>query len=131
MAYEEKLASMRLKIGTRKSPTRKWTWMNQDGKVKNEHDFITSTKKHIFNDVSVINTVKTESDHRLVRDTLNINARLERSRLIKSTLCPITAQLQNPESFQFELQNRFEALENSIDVDDLNNMVVDTVRTVG
>ncbi|XP_026314581.1 uncharacterized protein LOC113226236 [Hyposmocoma kahamanoa] len=86
----------------RKSPTRKWSWMSPDG-----------------------------SDHRLIRDTLNINIRLERTRLIEFTLRPIPAQLQNPESFQLELQNCFEALENCINVDDLNNMVVDTVRTVG
>ncbi|RVE40675.1 hypothetical protein evm_014675 [Chilo suppressalis] len=113
----------------RKPVTRRWTWISPDGKVKNEIDFIMSTKKQIFNDVSVINAVKTGSDHRLVRGTLNINVKLERSRLIKSTLRPVPAQIQNPERFQ--LQNRFEYLENSIDVDDLNDLVVDTVRTVG
>ncbi|CAH0405305.1 unnamed protein product [Chilo suppressalis] len=38
--------------------------MSPYGKVQNEIDFIMSTKKLIFNDVSVINAVKTGSDHR-------------------------------------------------------------------
>ena len=42
-------------------------------------------------------------------------------------LRPIPAQIQT----HLELQNRFEAFENCLNVDDLNNKVVDTVRTVG
>jgi hypothetical protein len=79
----------------------------------------------------VINAVKTISDHHMVRGILNVNIKLEKSRLTKFTLRPIPAQIQNPESFQLELRNHLEALEKTIDVDDLYNMVVDTVRTVG
>jgi endonuclease/exonuclease/phosphatase family metal-dependent hydrolase len=53
----------------KKPVSRKWTWISPDGKVKNEIDFIMSMKKHIYNDVSVINAVKTGSDHRMVRGT--------------------------------------------------------------
>ncbi|XP_045450545.1 craniofacial development protein 2-like [Melitaea cinxia] len=92
----------------RKPERCKWTWLSPDGTVRNEIDFIMSTKKHIFNDVSVINAVKTGSDHRLVRGTLNIDVKLEKGRLIGSALQPVPAQIQNPESFQPELQNRFD-----------------------
>uniref|UniRef100_S4NVQ8 Endonuclease-reverse transcriptase n=1 Tax=Pararge aegeria TaxID=116150 RepID=S4NVQ8_9NEOP len=87
-------------------PHRKWTWISPDGFTRNEIDFIMSTKRHVFNDVSVINRVKTGSDHRMVRGTLSINVQLERVRLVKSTLRPTRAHIQNPESFQLELQNR-------------------------
>ncbi|XP_063542661.1 uncharacterized protein LOC134751209 [Cydia strobilella] len=113
----------------RKREHRKWTWVSPDGATRNEIDFIMSTKKQIFSDVSVINSVKTGSDHRMVRGTLNIQFRLERSRLIKSTLRPAPAQLQNPESFQLELQNRFECL--ASDLDDYNDGFVEAVHTVG
>ncbi|XP_063825298.1 craniofacial development protein 2-like [Ostrinia nubilalis] len=38
-----------------KPPHRKWTWMSPDGSTKNEIDFIMTTKRRIFSDVSVIN----------------------------------------------------------------------------
>nr|XP_037868983.1 craniofacial development protein 2-like [Bombyx mori] len=115
----------------KKPPQRKWTWLSPDGVTRNEIDFIMSTNRQIFNDVSVINSVKTGSDHRIVRGMLNINVRLERSRLMKSTLRPSNAQIQNPESFQLELANRFEWLNSCTSVDDVNSRLVETVRTVG
>ncbi|CAG9114637.1 unnamed protein product [Plutella xylostella] len=115
----------------KKKPQRKWTWISPDGKTKNEIDFILTDKKHIFNDVSVISRVKTGSDHRLVRGTLNINCKIERSRLMKSTLRPTPAQIQDPESFQSELCDRLICLENCVTVDDLNNRFVETFREVG
>ncbi|XP_052742326.1 craniofacial development protein 2-like [Bicyclus anynana] len=115
----------------KKPPHRKWTWMSPDGSTKNEIDFILSTRRQIFNDVSVIHRVKTGSDHRMVRGTLNINIQLERYRLVKSTLRPTRAHIQNPESFQLELQNRFDCLANCETVDDLNNRFVETVHSVG
>ena len=45
-------------------------------------------------------------------------------------LRPIHAQIQNPESFQLELQNCIEIVANSLDVDHLNNKVVNTIRIV-
>ncbi|XP_028167508.1 craniofacial development protein 2-like [Ostrinia furnacalis] len=115
----------------RKPKQRKWTWLHPNGAIKNEIDFILSTKKHIFNDVSVINSVKTGSDHRMVRGTLNIRPKLERRRLMKSTLRPAPIQLQNPESFQLELQNRFECLGDCENVDEYNDRFVEIVQTTG
>ena len=43
----------------KKPPHRKWTWMSPDGSTRNEIDFIMSTNRQIFNDVSVIHRVKT------------------------------------------------------------------------
>ncbi|CAG4945202.1 unnamed protein product [Parnassius apollo] len=71
-----------------KRPHRKWTWSSPDGSTKNEIDFIMTTRRQLFSDVSVIARVKTGSDHRMVRGTLNLNVKLERSRLMKSTLRP-------------------------------------------
>ena len=114
-----------------KPPHRKWTWMSPDGSTRNEIDFIITNEKRIFNDVSVIHRVKTGSDHRIVRGTLDINVKLERSRLMKSTLRPTRAHIQNPETFQLELTNRFDCLENFASVDEINNRLVETVQTVG
>lgn len=102
----------------KKQPQRKWTWRSPDGVTKNEIDFIMTNKKHIFRDVSVITRFKTGSDHRLVRGTLNIDFKLERSRLIKSTLRPNTLQaITGSDYFQLQLQNRYAVLETTEDVD--------------
>ncbi|KAL0832072.1 hypothetical protein ABMA28_001561 [Loxostege sticticalis] len=37
----------------RKPPQRKWTWMSPDGSTKNEIDFIMTTERRMFSDVSV------------------------------------------------------------------------------
>ncbi|CAG9137529.1 unnamed protein product [Plutella xylostella] len=75
------------------SNRRKWTWASPDGRTKNEKDFIMTDKRHIFRDVPVINRFKTGSDHRLLRGTLNINFKLERRCLVKSTLRPTLHQI--------------------------------------
>ncbi|CAH2243712.1 jg8772 [Pararge aegeria aegeria] len=85
-----------------KRPHRKWTWLSPDGSTRNEIDFIMSTKLHIFNDVSVINRVKTGSDHRMVRGTLNINVKLERVRLVKSTLRTTRAHIKKTRELPIE-----------------------------
>ncbi|CAH2092277.1 unnamed protein product [Euphydryas editha] len=67
----------------------------------------------------------------MVRGTLNINVKLERSRLMKSTLRPTPAQIQDSEAFQLELRNRFACLETCSSVDEYNTSMVDTVHEVG
>ncbi|KAA5776015.1 hypothetical protein F3H09_33140, partial [Pseudomonas aeruginosa] len=91
----------------KKKPQRKWTWLSPDTVTKNEIDFIMTDKKHIFRDVSVISRFNTGSDHRLVRGTLNMDFKLERTRLIKSTLRPSLHHMAvDPEQFQLDLHNR-------------------------
>ncbi|XP_048484817.1 uncharacterized protein LOC125490255 [Plutella xylostella] len=115
-----------------KQPQRKWTWASPDGRTKNEIDFIMTDKRHIFRDVSVINRFKTGSDHRLLRGTLNINFKLERRRLVKSTLRPTLNQIRaGNTSFQRELQSRFESLETTTDIDADTIQIVKPLREVG
>ncbi|CAG4920088.1 unnamed protein product [Colias eurytheme] len=115
----------------KKPKQRKWTWISPDGSIKNEIDFILSTKRHIFNNVSVISRLKTGSDHRLVRGTLNINVRMERSQLVRPTFRRLNPSFQKQESFQLELQNKFEALQDLDSVDDLNDSIVKTIYSTG
>nr|ADI61810.1 endonuclease-reverse transcriptase [Bombyx mori] len=116
----------------KKKPQRKWTWLSPDAVTKNEIDFIMTDKKHIFRDVSVISRFNTGSDHRLVRGTLNMDFKLERTRLIKSTLRPSLHHMAvDPEQFQLDLHNRFAALETTTDVDEALDGVVRTLRQEG
>ena len=96
----------------KKAPTRRWTWISPNGATKNEIDFIISDKPHIFTDVSVVNSLNTGSDHRLVRASLTINTKLERAKLMKRRKKPNTTSLTaKATEFQLKLTNRFEALE--------------------
>lgn len=109
----------------KKQPQRKWTWRSPDTVTKNEIDFIIADKKRLFRDVSVVNRFNTGSDHRLVRATLSIDTRLERYRMIQSTLRPSQLQISaGSEVFHKTLENRFVNLETTDDVDEnLENLV--------
>jgi endonuclease/exonuclease/phosphatase family metal-dependent hydrolase len=56
----------------KKPPTAKWTWRSPDGKTKNEIDFILSNSRGNVEDVQVLNDLKFDSDHRMVRATLKL-----------------------------------------------------------
>ncbi|XP_050352209.1 uncharacterized protein LOC126774715, partial [Nymphalis io] len=101
----------------KKQPQRKLTWRSPDAMIRNEIDFIMTDKRRIFRDVSVITRFNTGSDHRLVRGTLNIDYKLERANLMRSTLLPKLIQAVESSTFQFKLENRFAALETITDVD--------------
>ena len=98
----------------KKSPNRCWTWISPNGHTKNEIDFILTNRPHTFTDVSVINSLNTGSDHRMVRGSLTINTNLERARLIQRYKKPNTGVLSaNTTKYQTLLTNRFRALATS------------------
>ncbi|XP_026318069.1 craniofacial development protein 2-like [Hyposmocoma kahamanoa] len=113
-----------------KPPQRKWIWLSPDGVTWNELDFILTDKRQILNNVSVINRVKTGSDHRMVRGLLNIDVKRVRLLLMKSTLRPSGAHINDSEN-RFELQNHFDCLQDCVSVDEISNRLVETVHTVG
>lgn len=112
----------------KKKPNRRWTWISPNSVTKNEIDFIITNKPHIFTDVSVINSLNTGSDHRMVRGSVTINTRLERARLVKRTKKPNTEVLSTMRTqFQLQLANRFEALATSTDLDDNYEQLTSTI----
>ncbi|XP_057667257.1 craniofacial development protein 2-like [Diorhabda carinulata] len=62
---------------------RRWTWVNPNGRTKNEIDFFITTRKRFVTDVTVLNKFGIGSDHRAVRATVRINARNERQKMIR------------------------------------------------
>ena len=47
---------------------RRWTWISPNGATKNEIDYIMTDRPDIFLDASVINSLNTGSDHRMMRE---------------------------------------------------------------
>ncbi|XP_056641545.1 craniofacial development protein 2-like [Diorhabda sublineata] len=69
----------------KKRPHKKWTWANPDGITKNEIDYVLTPNKHIVQEVDVLNSFNTGSDHRLVRCRIVLNTKLERAKKFNST----------------------------------------------
>ena len=80
-------------------------------------------KPSMVTDVTVINRVNTESDHRMVMGSITLNTRAERRKLLnKNTRTRVDTQMigTKKNTFQLELKNRFTALKEHDDMDSLN-----------
>ncbi|CAH2104255.1 unnamed protein product [Euphydryas editha] len=116
----------------KKRPQRKWTWRSLDGKSRNEIDFHMTDCKCIFEDVSVVNRFNTASNHRLVRGSLNIDLKLERGRMMRSTLRPTLFQTNaGGETFQLQLKKQFDALAPTLNIDEDFENVVNILKEKG
>ena len=51
----------------KKQLNRRWTWISPNGSTKNEIDCIMTDRPDTFLDVSVIISLNTDSDHRMIR----------------------------------------------------------------
>ncbi|XP_026324988.1 craniofacial development protein 2-like [Hyposmocoma kahamanoa] len=98
-----------------KRETRKWIWVHPGGTMRNEIDYVISSHKHVVTDVSVLSSFKAGSDHRLVRARLRFDFNSERTKMIKTT------SKRDQDSFQIDLKNRFECIDElNLDVDHIN-----------
>ena len=104
----------------KKRLNRRWTCVSPNGVTKHEIDYILTDRPQTFTDVSVINSVHTDSDHRMIRGSMTINTRQERTRLIKRpSRANAVALSAKVAEFQLLLTNKFEAL-NSAPSDDID-----------
>lgn len=84
----------------KKKKSRKRTWKSPNGTTRNEIDYIMANK-NIVQNVDVIQRVNAGSDHRLVRGTITLNTRLERSKMMRprKPKVNIAALMQKKEEF--------------------------------
>ena len=66
----------------------------------------------------------------MVRSTIRLDTRLERSRMVKSGRLQINleALMSKTEEFQLQLQNRFEVLETDRDVEEMAGNVTEVIQ---
>ncbi|RVE47570.1 hypothetical protein evm_007768 [Chilo suppressalis] len=89
---------------------KRWTRRSPDNVTRNEIEFIVTDKKHILTDFSEINGINA---------LMNINFKAERFHLVKPTLRPTPLHIVlGSEKFQLGLQNRFDVLANTGNVDE-------------
>ena len=86
-------ASHKMKIMNtffQKSEKRQWTWRSPDSSAFNQIDYVLCSASRILSDVSVIGEkiIYTGSDHRMLRSTISINLKKERSVLKRQKTLP-------------------------------------------
>lgn len=74
------------------------TWISPNGTTKNGIDFFLTNRPHTATDVSAINRLKSRSDHRMIRMSLTIDSKLERTKLIKQHKKPNSQGLADKSS---------------------------------
>lgn len=85
----------------RKNEDSKWTWESPDCKTKNEIDFILTDQLKQVEKLTVINGLKFESDHRMVRASIRVSKR-SRRKMMKNKR--IHVKTNNKEEFKRILQ---------------------------
>ncbi|XP_063630347.1 uncharacterized protein LOC134801658 [Cydia splendana] len=68
----------------KKKPNRKWTWISPNGSIRNEIDFILTNKPKWFLDVSVINQLNFNTNHRMLQGKIHSNCPKESRKNIKT-----------------------------------------------
>lgn len=63
----------------------------------NEIDYILTSRRDLCQDVTVLNSFNTGSDHRLVRARIVLNAQLERVKLVQKRKMPDIVELKSEE----------------------------------
>lgn len=115
-----------------KRPERKWTWISPGGRYKNEIDYIFSSHKCIVQDVTVLNSFCTGSDHRLIRASVLINTKLERYATItrkKPKVNPISLVV-NKEPYQKQIKEQLKHVDIKSSTDTLLNYLSKTLCDV-
>ena len=114
----------------KKPSKRKWTWISPNRETRNELDYILTNDICNALNTEVISKVNIGSDHRLVRSTVRLNAKLLRSNLMKksSPRINIGKLIEDRIDFQIALKNRFSHLEIqdvNIEVEEIVNGILD------
>ena len=99
----------------KKKPNKRWTWHSPNFENFNEIDYVLTDKSSIVRNIEVLNQVKVDSDHRMVRCKVKIDTKRERQKLFHSKPAPLRVPQQHVNKFKFELKNRYAILEEQPD----------------
>ena len=114
-----------------KKTERRWTWRSQDGKTKNEIDYIMTGKPNMITDVRVIIRINIGSDHRMLMSNIILDMKAERKKLLRKKKPPKVDTREigiKKNEFQLELKNRFTALQELDDINTLNENITEMIQ---
>jgi len=113
-----------------KKEHRRWTWISPDGQTKNEIDFIISNKKNVVTDVTVLNSCTIGSDHRMVRATVRIDLKGERSKMVRRNINIKWTPPNNDSSYADSVTAALEeiTLNNHLDIETLNSNIIKAMK---
>lgn len=115
---------------------RRWTWESPDGRespdcrknpVGREIHCSNTSKKDFFDDVTVLNRFSTQSDHHMIRSTLNINLELNRLKIFKEKT---TRTWTYPEKREFKNHTKrtVDEMQKMEDVNVLNEAIIEIIK---
>ena len=113
-----------------KKEHRRWTWISPDGQTKNEIDFIISNKKEVVTDVTVLNNCTIGSDHRMVRATVSIDLKRERSKMVRKNKNTKWTPPKSDSSYADSVTAALEesTLNNQLDIETINSNIIKAVK---
>ncbi|KAG1686598.1 Mannose-6-phosphate isomerase [Nymphon striatum] len=107
---------------------RKWTWEMPGNRAKNQVDYILVNRHTNLTNVEVLNRV-TGSDHRMVRATICINVKSDRTKLIMTRHIPVVATQDQIDQYRLELTNSLQVFAVvDEDIDQANSQLIKTMK---
>ncbi|KAG1701360.1 Zinc finger protein 423 [Nymphon striatum] len=117
-----------LKRHEQKSDRRKWTWEMPGNRAKNQVDYILVNRHTNLTNVEVLNRV-TGSDHRMVRATICINVKSDRTKLIMTRHISVVATQDQIDQYRLELTNSLQVFAVvDEDIDQANSQLIKTMK---
>ncbi|CAB3228197.1 unnamed protein product [Arctia plantaginis] len=110
-----------------KKISRKWTWISPNGSYKNEVDYILSNNFRVFKNISIINQLNFNSDHRMVRATIR-GTRIKRNRRLQNKVNSLIC-LGNNDKLLSCLKTRVNSIEQCISIQDKYDSLLNILKS--
>lgn len=109
---------------------RKWTWISPDGQIKNEIDFILSNKPKIFKDISTVNKLNFNTNHRMIRGTIHLNKPKPVRKHMNRSTQPTHIPLPIPENLLTPLRSKRTEIEDIVNIQEKYNRLEEEIQKV-
>ncbi|GBP25976.1 LINE-1 retrotransposable element ORF2 protein [Eumeta japonica] len=107
--------------------SRKWTWISPNGLYKNEVDFIMSNNSKVIKNLSVIDQLNFNSDHRMVRATLT-SAHVKKNRRFQNKANNLPCLGDNDKPLR-NLRTSADSTEQNTTIQEKYNNFLNLIRT--
>lgn len=99
-----------------------------DGRTKNQIDFMITDKKQIVTDVTVLNRLSVENDHRMVKAEISLYLKAERFKLVIRNNSKKWTNADIIEKYQKTINENLKGAD-TCNIEDLNKNIVETINS--